>query len=196
MKIVTTFLWGCIAAFSAFAEGSAFYVNYSAVVPTAPLQLHGLSIVPPDARLDLAATHAEGNKVLAYLSVGEVAGDAPYLEVARQRGLRVRGRNEIWNSEILDLSDPGWTELIVNELAAQAAARGFDGFFLDTLDSIWESDRAAGIELLRQLRAAHPEAKIVANRGFDLLSVLQGIVDGVCLSGADQRRWNRDWSYL
>ena len=81
-------------------------------------------------------------------------------------------------------------------LAAQAAARGFDGFFLDTLDSIWESDRAAGIELLRQLRAAYPEPKIVANRGFDLLSDLQEIVDGVCLSGADQRRWNRDWSYL
>lgn len=179
MRFVTTFLWGCIAAVCAFAEGSAFYVNYNAVVPTAPLQLHELSIVHPDARLDLAAAHAEGNKVLAYLSIGEIAGDAPYLEMARERELLVRGRNEIWNSEILDLSDPGWSALIVDELAAQAVARGFDGFFLDTLDSISASDRGAGIELLRRLRAAHPAAKIIANRGFDLLPDLEGIVDGV-----------------
>lgn len=178
MKLAT-FLLGCFAAASAFAGNSAFYVNYDAMVPTAPLQLHELSIVHPDAELNLAAAHAAGNQVLAYLSVGEIAGDAPYLKQARDRDLRVRGRNEIWNSEILDLSDSGWADLIVDELAAEAADRGFDGFFLDTLDSIAEADRAAGIELLRRLRAANPKAKIIANRGFGMLPDLKDVVDGV-----------------
>ncbi|HEY1109268.1 MAG TPA: hypothetical protein VGE76_11565, partial [Opitutaceae bacterium] len=68
------------------AEPLAFYVNYSARVPTPPLLAHPLSIVHPDATLDLAAAQQTGNKVLAYLSVGEVAADAPYrAEVLRRR---------------------------------------------------------------------------------------------------------------
>ena len=42
MKVITTFLWGCIAAVCAFAEGSAFYVNYNAVVPTVLVGLRKL----------------------------------------------------------------------------------------------------------------------------------------------------------
>lgn len=179
MRILTTFLWGCFTTATAFATGSAFYVNYDAVVPTAPLQLHELSIVHPDAEIDLESAHASGNRVLAYLSIGEIAYDAPYRDQTRERQLRIRGRNEIWNSEILDLSDPGWTDLIVDELAAEAVSRGFDGFFLDTLDSIAQEDRAAGFELLHRLRTANPQATIIANRGFDMLPDLEGIVDGV-----------------
>ena len=52
------------------AEPLAFYVNYSARVPTAALVAHPLSIVHPDAALDLEAAHRAGNTVLAYLSLG------------------------------------------------------------------------------------------------------------------------------
>lgn len=174
-----TFLWGCVAAVGVFATEAAFYVNYDAVVPTAPLRLHPLSIVHPQAEVDLAAAHAEGNRVIAYLSVGEMAADARYRDKAKSEGLRLRGRNEIWQSDILDLTDKRWADLLVDGVAAAADRQGFDGFFLDTLDSIDVRDRAAGVALLQRLRASFPEAHIMANRGFDLLPELEGVVDSV-----------------
>ena len=86
------------AAPGAKTEALAFYVNYAARVPTAPLVAHALSIVHPDAAVDLAAAHRVGNTVLAYLSVGEVAADAPYRADVLARRLPFAGRNATWNS--------------------------------------------------------------------------------------------------
>lgn len=168
------------------AEPLAFYVNYSAKVPTPPLLAHPLSIVHPDAELDLAAAQQSGNKVLAYLSVGEVAHDAPYRAAIVSRGLPFAGRNEIWKSDIIDLSDARWPEFLVDQLAAGAAKRGFDGFFLDTLDSvetIAPERRAAAVAglvtTIQRLRRTFPAKRIVINRGFFAFEAVKDAVDGV-----------------
>ncbi len=171
------------------AEPLAFYVNYSAHVPTGPLVAHPLSIVHPDAKLDLAAAHRVGNTVLAYLSVGEVAGDAPYRAEVTRRGLPLAGRNDVWKSDLIDLADPSWAEFLVDELAANAARRGFDGFFLDTLDSIEliaprDAARQAALRrglvaTIKRLRTAFPQKRIVVNRGFGAFAELQDSIDGV-----------------
>jgi len=180
IRLLRALRWGCLATSLLWgASPEAFYVNYDVKVPTAALRLHRVSIVHPEAEVDLAAAHAAGNRVLAYLSVGELASDASYRARALQKGLRFRGRNEIWGSDILDLSDRRWIDLLVDEVAGQALAQGYDGFFLDTLDSIAPSDRAGGIELLRRLRAKAPDGYILANRGFELLGELGEAIDGV-----------------
>ncbi len=186
---LTTLLLVWLAAFSRAAEPQSFYVNYSAHVPTAPLLAHPLSIVHPSAELDLAAAQRAGNRVLAYVSVGEVASDAPYRAEVLRRGLPFAGRNETWKSDIIDLADSRWPELLVNEVAATAARRGFDGFFLDTLDSVELIDspnsprrlaaRAGLIATIKRLRAAFPDKHIVINRGFFAFAALREIVDGV-----------------
>ena len=170
-------------------EPLAFYVNYSAQVPTAPLVAHALSIVHPAAKVDLAAAHRVGNTVLAYLSVGEIASDAPYRAEVLARRLPFAGRNATWNSDLVDLTDPRWAEFFVTQLAPAIVARGFDGFFLDTLDSIElaavaDSARLAALRtglvaLVRQLRAAFPTKRIIINRGFPSFDNLRDSVDGV-----------------
>jgi hypothetical protein len=171
------------------AERQAFYVNYSAQVPTAPLLAHPLSIVHPSAELDLAAAQSAGNQVLAYVSVGEVASDAPYRGEVERRGLPFAGRNPTWNSDLIDLGDPRWPEYLVNEVAAPAARRGFDGFFLDTLDAVELIDppnsprrvaaRAGLIATISRLRAAFPGKRIVINRGFFAFDAVREFIDGV-----------------
>lgn len=178
-----------IAGPAAGATGRAFYVNYSAEVPTAPLLAHPLSIVHPAAKLDLAAAHAAGRTVLAYVSVGEVAGDAPYRAEVLRRGLPFAGRNATWNSDIIDLSDARWAGFLVDHVAADAARRGFDGFFLDTLDSVdlietadsprRRAARAGLVETIKRLRATFPQKRIVINRGFFAFEELRPVVDGV-----------------
>ena len=177
------------AARAAAAEPLSFYVNYSARVPVAPLLAHPLSIVHPDAELDLAAAHKAGNRVLAYLSFGEIAADAPYRPEALRRNLPLAGRNALWNSDLLDLADSRWADFLVGELAAAAARRGFDGFFLDTLDSVdlvapadparTAALRAGLVAAVKRLRAAFPQHRIVVNRGFFAFAELRDTVDGV-----------------
>ncbi len=171
------------------AEPLAFYVNYSARVPTAPLVAHPLSIVHPDAQVDLAAAHAAGNRVLAYLSVGEVASDAAYRADVTRLGLPYAGRNDVWSSDLIDHTDPRWAAWLVDTLAARAAQRGFDGFFLDTLDAVdlvapGDPVRTAAlrrglVETIRRLRTAFPRKNIVVNRGFFAFAELRDVVDGV-----------------
>lgn len=173
----------------AAAEPLAFYINYSARVPTAPLVAHPLSIVHPDAQVDLAAAHAAGNTVLAYLSAGEVASDAPYRADVTRLGLPYAGRNAVWASDLVDHTDPRWAAFLVDTLAARAAQRGFDGFFLDTLDSVdlvapGDPTRTAAlrrglVDTIRRLRAAFPQKRIVINRGFFAFAELRDTVDGV-----------------
>lgn len=168
------------------AEPLAFYVNYADKVPTPPLLAHPLSIVHPDAQLDLAAAQQIGNKVLAYISVGEVASDAPYRAEVVRRQLPFAGRNEVWKSDVIDLGDERWHEFLVDQLAAAAAQRGFDGFFLDTLDSvetIAPARRPAAIAglvaTIQRLRRAFPTKRIVINRGFFAFEAVRDAVDGV-----------------
>ena len=171
------------------AESLAYYVNYSARVPTAPLVAHPLSIVHPDAKLDLDAAHHAGNVVLAYLSIGEVAPDAPYRTEVVRRALPMAGRNATWKSDLIDLTDPRWAEFLVDELAAAAIRRGFDGFFLDTLDATelaapgnparTTALRQGLVNVVRRLRTKFPAQRILVNRGFFVFEQLQGVVDGV-----------------
>jgi peptidoglycan/xylan/chitin deacetylase (PgdA/CDA1 family) len=170
-------------------EPLAFYVNYSARVPTAPLVAHALSIVHPDAKLDIEAAHRAGNTVLAYLSVGEVASDAPYRAEILSRQLPFASRNATWNSDIVDLTDTRWIDYFVTQLAPAALDRGFDGLFLDTLDAIElvtpnnsariSALRAGLVTLIRRLHTAFPTKHIVVNRGFTLFDEIRDSIDGV-----------------
>ncbi len=178
-----------VPATNARAEPLAFYVNYSAHVPTAPLLAHALSIVHPDATVDLEAAHRVGNAVLAYLSVGEVAADAPYRPAILQQNLPFAGRNPTWNSDFTDLADSRWADFFIAQLAPTAIARGFDGFFLDTLDAVeliapdniahTAALRAGLVALVRRLHMAFPTKQIIVNRGFAVFDELHDSIDGV-----------------
>lgn len=68
----------------------------------------------------------------------------------RTAGLPVRGTNPLWNSDLLDLSDGRWAAFLVYGPARAAIAAGFNGVFLDTLDSV--ETNATGAVLTAQRR--------------------------------------------
>lgn len=196
LRQVTSWMVGLLGAIFAVStiqgreiEPRSFYVNYSAQVPTAPLQATPLAIVHPDAEVALTSAHTSGTTVLAYLSVGEIASDAPYRDQASEAGLRTTGVNPIWKSNYLDLTDTRWADLIIDQLAAAAVAKGFDGFFLDTLDSVQLAApddetrtteiKNALIALIRRLHKTYPAQKIIVNRGLFAFDALRDSIDGV-----------------
>ncbi|MCB1229631.1 MAG: endo alpha-1,4 polygalactosaminidase [Verrucomicrobiae bacterium] len=191
-----TFLTTALTAICAFVstafadDANSLYVDYSTEPIAQHLLAHDLSILAPDATADLAAGQKLGNRYLAYVSLVEIAADASYREHARQAGIHSLLTNPNWNSEAVDTSDPAWRKFVIEKLARPAVESGFDGFFLDTADSVRlisekhperaEAFREGLLTLIRELKKTWPGKSLVINRGFDLLPDLgPDIIDGV-----------------
>lgn len=170
--------------------GKYLFVDYSADVSEADLAAYDTFILSPDSFGEgLPGKVADSQIRLGYLSVCEISPDASYREEAIAAGVTFEGKNETWNSDLVDPGAPAWREFVTGTLAPGIMEKGFDGFFLDTAESVellaaQDPDRADRfreglVGLVQSLRQAYPEAKIVINRGFTVLPELYETVDGV-----------------
>jgi polysaccharide biosynthesis protein PelA len=197
-KAVLLFLVGWAFQLGGLAQsvGSEyFYVDYSKKVNPVHLSLYDVSILSPEADVDLTEAHKLGHRFYSYLSIGEVAPDAPYREKAISRKIPFFGKNQFWQSDLVDLSHPEWSQFII-ELAGSAVQKGFDGFFLDTVDTVdlliqkypdrAEHFRLGLIRLIKELKAAYPDKPIMINRGFPVIDQLVGVVDGMLVESVFQ----------
>lgn len=147
------------------------------------------SILDIQSEPDLGPGHAAGKKFYSYLSVGQIAGDAPYLDEVSWLGIRFVATNEEWNSHYPDLSDPRWADYVIHVLAPIAINKGFDGFFLDTVDAVETlselepnragAHRAGMVNLIQGLKEAYPSKQIILNRGFAVFDSVKTAVKGV-----------------
>jgi len=178
----------------AMAAEPSLYLNYSAHPPAEALLRHTVCILDPAAKADLKPGQAKGNTFYAYLSLVEVAATSPKLATAKALGVRFAGENTAWNSRLMDVTQPAWRRFLLEELAAPAAALGYDGFFLDTADSLSllpkdidsAKAQAAMLDAIRTLKQRWPEKKIILNRGFDLLPELKSALAGLLVESVYQ----------
>ncbi|MDE2149244.1 MAG: bifunctional glycoside hydrolase 114/ polysaccharide deacetylase family protein [Gammaproteobacteria bacterium] len=134
----------------------------------------------------LPALRRHGAEVFAYVSLGEIErwrGDTTGLG----REL-VLGRNPQWNTEVIDLTRPGWRDYILDRRIAPLWRQGYRGFFLDTLDSfeLYAKDasqvarqRRALAGIIEAIHARFPGVKLLLNRGFGVLPQVHDVVVGV-----------------
>ena len=114
--------------------------------------------------------------VAAYISVGEVHPTRPYF--AQLRPEWRLGENTAWGSVVVDQAAPGWNAFYLAQVIKPLWDRGFRAFFLDTLDSFnlvaktpeAQQRQAAGLaSLIREIKRSYPDAKLIFNRGFEVL---------------------------
>jgi uncharacterized protein (TIGR01370 family) len=148
------------------------------------LQRFSLVILQPEGYTsnEIQCLRTHGTLTLSYLSLGEnaawVEGATWYLH-SDAGGLR---RNPDWNTWYVDTRDPAWSEyLLTTRIPAILTCGGFDGLFLDTLDSqdLFPEIRDGSIALVHAIRAAYPEVILVANRGFTILDCIAHDLDGL-----------------
>ncbi|MGN1281354.1 MAG: endo alpha-1,4 polygalactosaminidase [Succinivibrio sp.] len=117
-----------------------------------------------------------GTKVYAYLSVGEYDSEVPdNLKSA------VKSHNDAWNSAVMDVSSDKWKKHLL-EKAQSLRKAGFDGLFLDTLDSFnlyadSDEDSAFYKEQVKGLASIvndiHKKSpSLILNRGFEIFDLL------------------------
>ena len=142
-------------------------------------------VLQPDhyTQEDLLGLKAGGTKPLAYLSLGE------HFPTRGEQAVWQRpARNDDWATHYVQVGHPLWQKHLRSRAAAYLA-KGFEGLFLDTLETVdvFPEDRAPMLALLTSLRAVVGAKPLVANRGFSLLPELAPLVDAVLFEGFSTR---------
>jgi uncharacterized protein (TIGR01370 family) len=157
---------------------SVYYGKDSAEIDQ--LVNYDLAIVQPGtlSAEQIKTLHDNGTRVAAYLTIGELDKDST--DTARVDPSWVLGENANWGSKFIDASQPGW-QALVQERAAALMKAGYDGFFLDTLDTVdlYPKVGPGLVKIVQDLRAKYADAVIVQNRGFSLLNQTAPSIDAV-----------------
>lgn len=162
------------AAHTAPAPGVAFY--YGKDLPPELAIYDAVVVHPENLPYEEAVRHVPPDRLIAYTTVGEIDPTSGYARSV-PRELLV-GANARWQSLVVDLSSPRWEDFFVTDILGPLWRQGYRGFFLDTLDSyqlvaVTPADRAAQeqglVRLIRRIKATYPEARLIFNRGFEIL---------------------------
>jgi len=173
----------------------AFY--YGIDPPVELLSGYDAAVVEPDSGFNPLAHRLPHTTWFAYASVGEVLPSRSYYADLPKAWLA--GHNESWASRVVDQSQPGWPAFYVDHVIAPLWDKGYRGFFLDTLDS-WQlvaktdAERArqqAGLAaVIRAVRARYPDAKLIFNRGFEILPQVHDLAYAVAFESL-YRGWDQ-----
>ncbi len=95
-------------------------------------------------------------------------------------------KNRTWNSLVANLDSKEYREFLLKR-ADKLYRMGYRNFFLDTLDSylrikdkkLREKAEKGAIEFIKNLRKRYPKAKIIVNRGFEILDKIYKYIDAV-----------------
>lgn len=185
---------------------SSIAFHYGADAPLDALKAFDVAVVDPDHGFDPVAYRGpdqarSGSELFAYVSVGEVQ---PSRAFAKDIPAAWRmGANSTWGSILIDQRRPEWPAFFADRVVGPLWARGWRGFFLDTMDSYQlggaEADPAAQqrgiVTLIRTLRSRFPGIRLISNRGFELLPQIAGDLEGVAAESlfrgylADKKRY-------
>ena len=183
-------------------EERHWLVYYSDQSPVSAFDSYSLLVFNADRHPPLHPLGERGKVLLGYLSLGEVAKTNSYFDEVRAQGILLR-QNANWRgSYSVDLRDKRWVSRVIHQLIPDILHDGFDGIFLDTLDDAIELERVspkefngmtkAAAQLVRTVRHHYPSIKIMMNRGYRLLPLVEQHIDMVLgesmLAGYDFRR--------
>lgn len=148
----------------------------------------------------------------AYVSLGEVHPTRPYFKDLPPAWKL--GTNAAFDSTVIDQSQAAWAEFFCERIVRPLWDRGFRGFFLDTLDSYHlaaktDAERArqeAGLaSVIVLLKQKFPAARLMFNRGFEILPKVHGLAYAVAAESlyrsydhgakkyAEVREADREW---
>lgn len=186
-RVLGLFFCGLVAAFQQTAPAKTFCFDLQYHPQAENLARYDFTVLDPLAEVDLSLAHRGGREAIAYISVGEIGGDAWYRDEALAL-VEVLGENPDWGSALVDITDPAWAHFVVSRLARLAVDKGYNGFFLDTVDVIYDLAEAdpdnaevyfnAMASLIKKLKAAYPGKRIITNRGFEIYDQIRDSIDG------------------
>lgn len=209
-RLIAVFLG--MVSFVCFAQQPSVAFFYGDHPPMNELRAFDWVVVEPGHLSDPSPYQHDESQVFAYVSLGEVSPDKPYL--AQMSSAWLKGESRTWNSRVIDQTSAEWASFAVDHIFAPLWQAGYRGFFLDTLDSFnlianTDDERTAQAQGLANVIAAvkqrFPQAKLIFNRGFEVLPLTHQWADAVAFESwssaydSDKKRYrdvpqaDRDW---
>jgi polysaccharide biosynthesis protein PelA len=146
------------------------------------------------ARDGLATTRPElgrrqGPIFVAYLSVGEIHESRYYWQEHRSASWVVEENPDWPGAHRVDIRSEEWQILLLDDIIPSLLAKGYEGLFLDTVDSAiyleetyperFPGSKLAMVKFIRALRDRYPHLIILPNNGFTLLDRYATVIDGI-----------------
>lgn len=192
LKRLTSLLLSCVISLPVPAlakvktESIAFF--YAPHIPVEILSQYQRVILEADnvKTVELEQLKASQTELLAYVSIGEVSPTRRWYNDIDKSW--ILGKNNIWDSEVMDLANTQWHDFLINQLISPLYEKGYQGIFLDTLDSfnLVAKDEASKqqqieglVQLLTRAKEKHPELRLFANRGFEVMPKIGHLFDAV-----------------
>lgn len=145
-----------------------------------------LLIVEPDhySRIETDSLNTKSNKLIAYVTLGEVDRNRWYYPLLEERGFL--GVNENWDSPYLNLADSTTRSILLDKVVPNIMSKGYDGLFLDTVDDVAPYTERSHlqprmVDIITQIRKAYPDAFIIQNAGLFLLDQTHHFIDAVLI---------------
>ena len=176
--------FACAAQASAASPSVALY--YGASPPWELLRAFDRVVVDPGHVPEPRSIKNGPPELAAYVAVGEVQPSRPY--AAAIPAAWIKGENKDWGSRLIDQAQPGWPVFFAERVIQPLWAAGYRSFFFDTLDSYHlfsktpesrSAQEAGMVELVREVKRRYPQAKLIFNRGFEILGKTHSLVDMV-----------------
>ncbi len=162
----------------------AFY--YGANPPWDELQAFDIVVVDPGHVPDPKLPALAHTRLAAYVALGEVQPSRPYASAIPKAWLR--GENKDWGSRLIDQSEPDWPRFFTDNIITPLWNSGYRTFFLDTLDSYQlfaktpeerARQEAGMVAVINVFKKSYPQAKLIFNRGFEILPRTHAQVEAV-----------------
>jgi uncharacterized protein (TIGR01370 family) len=129
----------------------------------------------------------QSKTVLAYLSLGEVNRSRDYFDIVESDGLLLKPNPNWEGAYLVDVRKAAWREFVITQILPDILDKGFDGIFIDTLDSPLEEERAnpkefkgmveSAVKLIKAIRKKFPKIKIMLNRAYAIAPQVGGQIN-------------------
>jgi len=130
----------------------------------------------------VSSLSGQGKVVFGYLSIAKVHHQRPFFAKLKELEIGYMQDPQFSGTLQVNAADLKWQKLVVQEIVPEIKRRGFNGIFLDDLDDLKNRKlEQQGVSLIREIRRAHPELKLMANRGLEYLADFAPHVDYVLL---------------
>lgn len=180
------FLLSSLLLLPALSHSKSLAIYYSSDIPWQQLQLFDTIIVEPEQVKDQKQIQKLQPALYAYVSLGEVDRYSRYRQAIPKKWLKTT--NDNWDSSVIDQTQTGWQRFFIDKIITPLWQQGYRNFFLDTIDSYQlfaksansrQQQEAAIIKLIKSIKQRYPKAKIILNRGFEILPQVHSLIDGL-----------------
>lgn len=135
------------------------------------------------SKMDIDILKAQNTFVLAYISLGEVNETASHFDNIKEETL---GKNEIWNSYIIDISTDVTKETLSALIDKHLNEKGFDGLFLDNIDNYTKfgptpEKKEDLIIFLESIKTKYADKILMQNAGLLIVDETKPFIDIIAI---------------